>query len=304
MTPHLVHAPVTNALSVDVEEYYHAAIFRRATTGLDRRALESRVERNTDRLLEIFDAHRARATFFVLGEVARTHPAMVRRIAAEGHEIACHGDDHTDVARLTPPAFRADLRRSRARIEDAAGRPVLGYRAPNFSIGRTEQRWAYRILLEEGFRYDSSSYPIHHDRYGQPEAPRFPHTVWSEGIGRLVEFPISTVRVCGVNLPVGGGGYFRLLPLAWIRQGLRRINVRERQPVMFYLHPWEIDPDQPRPPMTWPNRFRHYVGLKRLAGKLGGLLGDFRFRSAGEVLQLQARAPQDSSIGSSYPSAS
>jgi len=281
-------AAITNVFSVDVEEYYHAAIFRRGTRGLGHASLESRVARSVDRLLDLLSAHGARGTFFVLGDIARRHPAVVQRIAAAAHEVACHGDDHADVSALTPAAFRADIRRARARIEDAAGQRVVGYRAPNFSIGPSEQPWAYQVLVEEGFLYDSSSFPIHHDRYGQPDAPRFPHHAWTDGASRLVEFPISTVRLMGVNLPIGGGGYFRLFPLSWIRHGLHHVNARERQPVMFYLHPWELDPDQPRPPMPWSNRFRHYVGLKQLAAKLTGLLADFRFAPAREVLQLES----------------
>ena len=278
--------PIANALSVDVEEYYHAAVFREGTRRSGQVPLQSRVEGNVDRLLELFGAHQARATFFVLGEVAAVCPAMIRRIAGHGHEVGCHGHDHSSVSAHTASSFRADVRSAKARIEDALGEPIVGYRAPNFSIGRAEQRWAYEVLLDEGFRYDSSSYPILHDRYGDPYAPRFPYDAWTDGTRRLVEFPIGTARLLGVNLPIGGGGYFRLLPAAWVRQGLRHVNVRERKPVMFYLHPWELDPDQPRAPMPWPNRFRHYVGLRRLAGKLGHLLSHFTFQPAREILCL------------------
>jgi polysaccharide deacetylase family protein (PEP-CTERM system associated) len=297
----LQRGSITNVFSVDVEEYYHAAIFRRGTAGLVHGSLESRVERSVDRLLELLSAHQARGTFFVLGDVARQHPRMVRRIARDGHEVACHGNDHTDVSALTPFSFRADLRRAKARIEDAIGARVVGYRAPNFSIGPSEQAWAYRVLVEEGFLYDSSIFPIHHDRYGHPDAPRFPYAAWTDGTNRLVEFPISTVRLMGVNLPMAGGGYFRLFPLSWIRRGLRHVNRRERQPVMFYLHPWELDPDQPRPAMPWAHRFRHYVGLKRLAAKLSGLLASFRFGTARDVLQLEGErsAPALSSSSAS-----
>jgi len=277
---------IANALSVDVEEYHHAAVFRLGTRGLALPRLESRVEAGVERVLDLLAEHGARGTFFVLGEVAVLHPAMVREIAEEGHEIACHGDRHEDVHLQGPDAFRADIRRARARIEDAAGTRVIGYRAPNFSIGRAGS-WAYRILLEEGFRYDSSTHPIVHDRYGQPGAPRFPHEVWREGREGLLEFPIGTARLLGVNLPIGGGGWFRLLPYGLTRWGIRRVNRRERRPVMFYLHPWELDPGQPRPPMPWRHRFRHYVGLEGEAAKLGTLLREFRFRSAREVLRLR-----------------
>jgi polysaccharide deacetylase family protein (PEP-CTERM system associated) len=239
---------ITNALSVDVEEYYHAAIFREGTNGLDCRYFESRVEENLERLLALLEQHDTRATFFVLGEIAALHPATVRAIAAKGHEVACHGNRHEDVYRQSPREFRADIRQAKRRIEDLAGTAIVGYRAPNFSIGCGEY-WAYQILLEEGFRYDSSTFPILHDRYGQVDAPRFPYEIWRSGSMRLVEFPIGTVRLPGVNLPIGGGGYFRLSPFALTRVGIDRVNRHEQRPVMFYLHPWELDAGQPRPPM-------------------------------------------------------
>jgi polysaccharide deacetylase family protein (PEP-CTERM system associated) len=278
---------ITNALSVDVEEYYHAAMFRRGTSGLRTSPFEGRVEQSVDRLLALMSEHRARATFFILGEVAALHPAMVRRIAAEGHEIGCHSDRHENVDLQTPREFRDDTRRARSRIEDALGGPVIGYRAPNFSIGRA-QSWAYPILLEEGFRYDSSTHPILHDRYGQPGAPRFPYVIYRDGADSLVEFPIGTARLLGVNLPIGGGGFFRLLPVAVTRWGIQRVNAVDGRPVMFYLHPWEMDPGQPRPPMAWRYRFRLYVGVEKEAAKLAALLGRFQFGTAREVLQAQA----------------
>jgi len=277
---------ITNALSVDVEEYYHAAIFRRGTSGRGPRHFESRVEESVDRLLALLNEHRARGTFFVLGEVAALHPAMVRTIAAAGHEIGCHSDRHEDVSAQSPGEFRADTRQAKARIEDAVGEAVIGYRAPNFSIGPA-QSWAYQVLLEEGFRYDSSTHPIVHDRYGQPDAPRFPHEIYRDGSGSLTEFPIGTVRLLGLNLPIGGGGFFRLLPGALTRLGIERVNAAERRPVMFYLHPWELDPGQPRPAMAWRYRFRHYVGLEKEAAKLSALLARFRFGTAREVLEAQ-----------------
>jgi polysaccharide deacetylase family protein (PEP-CTERM system associated) len=278
---------IVNALSVDVEEYFHAAIFRLGTRGRAIRDYESRVEASVERLLEILSDRHTKATFFTLGEIALTHPSVVRRIAAERHEIACHGDRHDSVWQQTPQEFRADIRRAKACIEDVIGDPVIGYRAPNFSIGRN-QSWAYDILIEEGFRYDSSLFPIMHDRYGRPDAPRFPYEVWRTAAGYLTEFPIGTARLCGLNLPIGGGGYFRLSPFALVCRGISRVNEREGQPVMFYLHPWELDPDQPRPPMPWHLRFRHYVGLAEEAGKLSRLLAQFRFGTAREVLQTRA----------------
>jgi polysaccharide deacetylase family protein (PEP-CTERM system associated) len=279
---------ITNALSVDVEEYYHAAIFRHGTRALHGKPFESRVEQSVERLLALLSDHFARATFFVLGEIAARHPAVVRKIAAEGHEIACHGNGHDDVYRLSPREFRADIRQAKMRIEDVVGDPVTGYRAPNFSIGPA-QSWAYKILLEEGFRYDSSMFPILHDRYGQPGAPRVPYEIWRDGSASLMEFPIGTVRVIGVNLPVGGGGYFRLSPFALTRFGIQDVNIRERRPVMFYLHPWELDPGQPRPQMAWRHRFRHYVGVKKQIAKLDCLLAHFCFGTARHVLDVWAR---------------
>ena len=292
---------ITNALSVDVEEYYHAAIFRHGTRGLGTGGFESRVEQSVERLLELLNDHFARATFFVLGEIATHHPGIVRRIAAQGHEIACHGNGHDDVYRLSPGEFRADIRKAKARIEDAVGDPVTGYRAPNFSIGRA-QSWAYKILLEEGFRYDSSTYPILHDRYGQPRAPRVPYEIWRDGSASLMEFPIGTARLLGVNLPVGGGGYFRLSPFALTRFGIQDVNIRERRPVMFYLHPWELDPGQPRPPMAWRHRFRHYVGIKKEVAKLDCLLAHFSFGTARHVLDVWARpAPLVAQAHAAFP---
>ena len=235
-------------------------------------------------LLSLLGHHRAKATFFTLGEVADTHPSLVRRIAGAGHEIACHGQQHEDVYRMTPGEFRADIRRAKQRLEDLTGAHVIGYRAPNFSI-RTDQTWAYEILMEEGFRYDSSTYPILHDRYGRPSAPRFPYAIYRSGFAWLTEFPIGTARIFGMNLPIGGGGYFRLSPFELVRRGIQHVNARERQPVMFYFHPWELDPGQPRPPMAWHHRFRHYVGLETEALKLSLLLTIFKFGTARDVLE-------------------
>lgn len=273
---------VVNALSVDVEEYYHAVMFREGTKGVAGHHFISRVEESVERVFALLRHQDIHATFFILGEVAAAKPAMVRKIAGEGHEVACHGDRHELVWRQTPEEFRADIHRAKGLLEDLTGQPVVGYRAPNFSIGRAGA-WAYDILLDEGFRYDSSIYPIFHDRYGHPGAPRFPYEIRRNGHERLMEIPIGTARLLGVNLPIGGGGYFRLLPLALIRWGIQRVNARERQPIMFYFHPWELDPDQPRPRMAWHHRFRHYVGLAREEAKLSGLLRDFRFSTVRDI---------------------
>lgn len=274
---------VVNALSVDVEEYYHALVFSEGVKGARSGAFETRVQASMERVLMLCATANARATFFVLGQVAEEHPTVVRKIAGEGHEVACHGYHHRPVSRQAPGEFRADVRRAKRVLEDLAGAPVVGYRAPNFSIGVAEA-WAYDILLEEGFRYDSSRYPILHDHYGHPGTPRFPYEIRRNHQRALVEFPVGTVRLLGVNLPIGGGGYFRLLPLALVRRGIAWVNAREGRPIMFYFHPWELDPGQPRPAMPWPNRLRHYVGLAREQAKLSELLGRFAFGTAREVL--------------------
>jgi polysaccharide deacetylase family protein (PEP-CTERM system associated) len=242
------------------------------------------VEASTERVLALLADHDVRATFFVLGEVGAEHPAIVRKIAGAGHEVACHGYDHDLVFGQSLETFRAGIRRAKAVLEEVGGQPVVGYRAPSFSIG-PGQRWAYAILAEEGFRYDSSVYPIVHDRYGDRESPRFPYEIWRSGGDNLIEFPIGTVRLFGVNLPVGGGGYFRLLPGGVFAAGIRRVNRRERKPLMFYFHPWELDPGQPRPPMAWHRRFRHFVGQERHEAKLARLLGRTPFGTALEVLE-------------------
>jgi polysaccharide deacetylase family protein (PEP-CTERM system associated) len=276
---------VVNALSIDVEDYYHALVFQE---GLKQRAnghFESRVASSTGRVLNLLADRGIKGTFFILGEVAAQHPTLVRDIAKGGHEIACHSYHHVRVDGQAPEEFRDGIRRAKAVLEEIAGQPVVGYRAPNFSIGRTE-RWAYEILAEEGFRYDSSIYPIAHDRYGDRSAPRFPYEIWRNGHRSLIEFPIGTLRLFGTNLPIGGGGYFRLLPSALIRSAIRRVNTIERKPVMFYFHPWELDPGQPRPAMTWRHRFRHYVGMKRQEAKLGHFLKRVPFGTIREVLRL------------------
>jgi polysaccharide deacetylase family protein (PEP-CTERM system associated) len=275
---------IRNALSVDVEEYYHGMEFERAVPGAARR-LPSRVEASVERVLALLGEHGVRGTFFTVGAVAEAHPSMVRKIDGEGHETACHGYRHELVSRQDPVSFREDVRRARGVLEDLTGKPILGYRAPNYSIG-SAQRWAYQILAEEGFRYDSSIYPIRHDRYGDPTAPRFPRPLGAATTSGLIEFPIGTIRILGVNFPVGGGGYFRLFPERWIRSAIQRVNRVEKQPVMFYFHPWELDPGQPRVPMPPHHRFRHYVNLSRMPRKLDTLLRHIPFSTAREVLGL------------------
>jgi polysaccharide deacetylase family protein (PEP-CTERM system associated) len=275
-----MNAPLRNAMSVDVEDWFQVQAFartipRHAWDGLDRR-----VEANTDRVLERFAAHRVRATFFTLGWVAERHPALIRRIVAAGHELASHGHGHELVNEIGADAFRADIRRARQVLEDVSGTAVIGYRAPTFSIG-PHTPWAHAILAEEGHRYSSSVFPVKHDLYGAPDAPRGPHRPCGDGV---VEVPMTTVRAAGRNLPCSGGGWFRLVPYPLFRAGLRRVNTREHRPGVFYFHPWEVDPAQPRvaeaPRLS---RFRHYTGLSAMMARLDRLLTDFAWGRMDEV---------------------
>jgi polysaccharide deacetylase family protein (PEP-CTERM system associated) len=273
---------VVNAMTVDVEDYFHVSAFDRVLSRDDWPAQESRVVANTERLLTLLAEHRVRATCFVLGWVAERWPGLVKTIAAGGHEVASHGYWHRLVYTQTPDEFREDLRRARGVIEDASGTRLRGYRAPSFSI-TAQSLWALEVLAEEGYDYDASIFPIRHDRYGLPTAPR--HIFRVQCAARdLVEAPGSTVRVAGVKLPMAGGGYFRLLPYAWTRWGIDRLNRVERQPAVFYLHPWEIDPHQPRLAADALGRFRHYRNLDRTEGRLRRLFGEFRFAPLGDVL--------------------
>ena len=269
-------------MTVDVEDYFHVSAFDRIISRDAWSTCESRVRQNTERLLSRFEEAGVRATFFVLGWVAERHPELVRQIAAAGHEVGSHGFSHRLVYDQTPRAFRDDLRRASSAISSAAGVPVRGYRAPSFSI-TARSRWALDVLLEEGYAYDASVFPIHHDRYGMPSSPRHIHQITSVA-GTLWECPASTVRLAGVNLPMGGGGYFRLLPYAWTRWGISRINRREHRPAVFYLHPWEIDPDQPRMRMPRLATLRHYANLAKTEGRLKRLLAEFAWAPLGEVL--------------------
>jgi polysaccharide deacetylase family protein (PEP-CTERM system associated) len=275
-------AGVVNAMSVDVEDYFHVNAFDGVVPRSRWESLESRVSRNTDRLLTLFDAHHVTATFFVLGWVAERFPVLVARIAAMGHEVASHGYAHRLIYDQTPEVFRDDVRRAKDLLESAISGRVDGFRAPSYSI-TARTLWALDVLIDEGYRYDASIFPIRHDRYGMPDAPRHPH-VLTRHRGSLVEAPASTVRVGGVNLPVAGGGYFRILPYAWTRWGIRRINRREGRPAIFYLHPWEIDPAQPRVEAGFVSRFRHYRNLDKTEARLSRLLRDFRFSTVRHVL--------------------
>lgn len=277
---------VVNILTVDVEEYYHGVEFSTALGAGALARMPSRVVAQTEHLIDVLDAHGARATFFTLGVVAQRFPRLVRDIVARGHELASHGWDHTPVHRLGAEGFRTDVRRAKHALEAATGSPVRGYRAPNYSI-RQDTPWAFAILAEEGHTYDSSVHPIGHDRYGAPEAPRFVHGLPGHA---LWEVPVGTARAFGTNLPVGGG-FFRLFPTALLREAIGSVNRRERQPLVLYVHPWEFDPGQPRPPMPWRDRFRHYVGLAGAEHKLRALLAAFRFTTIEDALTPVRLAP-------------
>jgi polysaccharide deacetylase family protein (PEP-CTERM system associated) len=277
-----------NALTVDVEDYFQVEAFSDVVRPDTWDAWPRRVATNTRVLLDLFARHGVRGTFFVLGWVADREPDLVREIALAGHEVACHGFAHRPIYRQSPGEFRDDIRRARRRLEDLIGGPVEGYRAPTYSITRVSL-WAVDILIEEGFRYDSSIFPVYHDRYGIPKAERFPYAL-STPAGTLVEFPPSTLTVpgLGLNLPVAGGGYFRLLPYVLFRYALRHLNGKELQPAMFLVHPWEIDPGQPRVPGHPLARRRHRLNLARTLPRLQRLLRDFRFAPVTEVLRATA----------------
>ena len=266
---------IVNAMSVDVEDYFQVSAFDGIVPRSQWDRMPSRVVDNTHRLLDIFGEFHVRATFFVLGWVGDRFPDLVRAIAMRGHEVASHGYAHRLVYDQTLHAFREDVRRAKALLEDACGRRVVGYRAPSYSI-TARSLWALDVLLEEGYEYDASIFPIRHDRYGIPVSPRRPYKIRRE-VGTLIEVPGSTTRVGHVNLPIAGGGYFRQMPYWWTRWGIERINRNEQLPAIFYLHPWEIDSDQPRLPAGRLTRVRHYRNLARTESRLRRLLTDFPF---------------------------
>jgi polysaccharide deacetylase family protein (PEP-CTERM system associated) len=273
-----------NAMSVDVEEYFQVAAFERQIGREDWDKYPSRVAYSTGRVLDLFAAKGVQATFFCLGWIAERHPDLVRRIVADGHELASHGYDHTRVITMDPARFREDVTRTKRILEDVGGVPVRGYRAPSYSIG-AGNLWALDVLQETGHAYSSSIYPIRHDLYGMPEAPRFAFRLREQAI---LEIPVTTVEWAGSNLPAGGGGYFRLLPYPAFRWGLRRVNGRDRQPGIFYFHPWEVDADQPRVAgASLKSRFRHYVNLGTMEARLARLLDDFQWGRMDAVFGIQ-----------------
>jgi polysaccharide deacetylase family protein (PEP-CTERM system associated) len=278
-----------NAMTIDVEDYFHVLTFEDVINRDLWESLPARVEQNTNRLLDIFADAGTKATFFILGWVAERYPSLVGRIASEGHELASHGYAHIPANRQNPSQFREDIRKTKRLIEDLAGEAVRGYRAPTFSIGRSN--WsAFQILAEEGYLYSSSIFPIWHDTYGMPDAPRGPFIAEPSN---MLELPLTTIRLWNRNFPCAGGGYFRLLPYGTSRWAIRRVNSRDRAPCIFYLHPWEIDPSQPRQrnaPLK--SRFRHYINLHRTEDRLRRILRDFSWGRIDQVFSYELARQQ------------
>ena len=269
-----------NAMSIDVEDYFQVSAFEGTIGRTNWDRWEARVEASTRRAMELFAAADVRATFFTLGWIAERHPGLIRDLVAAGHELASHGYAHVKANTQDPATFRADVEKTRKLLEDIGGVAVRGYRAASYSID-SSNLWAFDELANAGYEYSSSVYPIRHDHYGMPEAPRFAFRPSADGI---LEIPVTTLQWAGRNWPCGGGGYFRLLPYPVYRWGLRRVNERDGQPGLFYFHPWELDPGQPRVPgISVKTRFRHYLHLDRMQDRLARLLGDFRWRRMDEV---------------------
>nr|WP_316639044.1 XrtA system polysaccharide deacetylase [uncultured Roseateles sp.] len=276
---------ITNALTIDVEDYFQVSAFAPYIARSDWDGRECRVEHNVHRILELLGQHRTQATFFTLGWIAERYPNLVRAIVAQGHELASHGYGHERASDLSEAAFSSDIQRAKKLLEDLSGSEVKGYRAPSFSIG-LGNLWAFDCLAAAGYRYSSSIYPIQHDHYGMPDAPRFVHQV-RDG---LLEVPVTTLRLFKRNLPASGGGYFRLLPYGVSRWMFRRVNAADKQAAVFYFHPWEIDTGQPRiAGIDRKTRFRHYVNIERNFAKLEQLLSDFRWGRMDHIF-LQASA--------------
>lgn len=283
--------PTVNAFTIDVEDYFQVAALAPAIPRDSWESRESRVEANTERILGVLAERGVRATFFVLGWVAERSPQLVRRVAASGHEVACHGFSHQLIYRQTPGEFREETLRAKRQLEDLLGAPVLGYRAASFSV-TPASLWALDTLIDAGFRYDSSVFPIRHDRYGLPGAAPEPGRVTAPSGRTLVEFPMSAASFFGVQVPVSGGGYFRILPYWLTRAGLRQINQRHGRPFTFYLHPWEVDPAQPRFRVSVLSRFRHYTNLARCEARLRRVLSEFTFAPMREVLETLGLLPR------------
>jgi len=274
---------IVNVMTVDVEDYYHVSAFSDVISKSDWGKYESRVANNTKILLELFSDFKIKSTFFVLGWVAERNPDLIRDIAGEGHEIASHGYSHQLIYNQTREKFKEETLRSKHILEDIIQKPVNGYRAASYSITQ-KSKWALDILAEIGFEYDSSIFPIRHDRYGIPEATTKPHLITTQAGNCIIEYPLSTLKIFGYSLPVAGGGYFRLYPYALTKLALERIN-KQNEPFIFYLHPWEIDPEQPKINASYLSKFRHYNNLHKCRTRLSKLLSEFKFDTVSNVLK-------------------
>lgn len=273
---------VKNAMTIDVEDYFHVSAFENSITPDSWGNMECRIERNMDLLLNMFDENDTKITFFVLGWVAKAYPQVVKRIVSEGHELASHGTNHRRATEQSRAEFQQDVGDAKKLLEDLGGKAVTGYRAPSFSFN-TENTWVYDVLQEEGYLYSSSVYPVKHDLYGIPDAPR---SIYKAENG-LTEIPLSTLPVMGKNIPVSGGGFFRLYPLAFTNMAIKRLNTKEALPYIFYLHPWELDPHQPRVEgASLKSRFRHYLNLKRVESRLRRMLKTFEWDTMENVFNI------------------
>jgi polysaccharide deacetylase family protein (PEP-CTERM system associated) len=270
---------IVNALTIDVEDYFQVSALAPYIPRSQWTEIPCRIERNIARIVAMLDEHKVKATFFTLGWIAERYPELVRQLISEGHEVASHGYAHERATNQTPDAFLADIRLAKMVLEDITGKDVIGYRAPSFSVGAANP-WAPACIEQAGYLYSSSVYPIAHDHYGMPGSPRFPHM----SFGKLLEIPLTTVRIFKKNLPAAGGGYFRLLPYSVSRWCLRRVHAVDKQPAIFYFHPWELDPEQPRVAgVSARTRFRHYLNLDRMEQRLRRLLQDFAWGRADDV---------------------
>jgi polysaccharide deacetylase family protein (PEP-CTERM system associated) len=292
---------IWNALTVDVEDYFMVTAFANGIKFEDWPRYECRVERNTQRILELLEQYGVKGTFFVLGWVAENYRSLIRDIQAAGHEIACHGYNHRLIYDLTKEEFREDVRKAKTTLEDITGMPVNGYRATSYSIIK-KTFWALDILVEAGFRYDSSIFPVHHDLYGVPGAKRFFHTI-KTGAGEILEIPPTTFTLLGQNIPAAGGGYFRLYPLRLTKAIIRRINEIEKKTAVIYVHPWEIDVDQPRLQGGLLSKFRHYVNLRTTEPKLGGCMKEFKFKPISEIFIVPTKSQHPADVPANRQSA-
>lgn len=286
------HSKIKNALTIDVEDYFHVAALADSIPTSQWDSLECRVEKNTDKLLQLFADHEVKATFFTLGWVAERYPQIVKNIAAAGHEVASHGYSHQLIYNQPQDVFKEETYKSKVILEDITQQEIIGYRAASYSI-TNQSKWALDILCELGFKYDSSIFPVKHDLYGIPGSPRWPYKLDTDNSNSIVEFPISTFNIANYKLPIAGGGYFRLFPYWFTKLGLGSIN-RENEPFVFYLHPWEVDPEQPKVQASWFSMFRHYNNLDKCYSRLEQLLNDFEFTTVEDVLvNKQLLLPRD-----------